>query len=75
MEYATPNNFVLEIKFDNGYPKWMQEIVQEFNLQRRSVSKYTICIDSSKLINPMKKNLNSSNYPLIVDQNTEEGIF
>ncbi|MCB0729742.1 MAG: polyphosphate polymerase domain-containing protein [Ignavibacteriae bacterium] len=75
LEYATPNNFVLEIKFDNGYPKWMQEIVQEFNLQRRSVSKYTICIDSSKLINPMKKNLNSSNYPLIVDQNTEEGIF
>ncbi|MCB9248744.1 MAG: polyphosphate polymerase domain-containing protein [Ignavibacteriales bacterium] len=75
LEIATPNHFVLELKFNNGYPKWLQDIVQEFGLIRRSVSKYTICIDSSKRINPMRKNLSTSNYSLFYDQNNEEGIF
>ncbi len=75
LEIASPNHFVLELKFSNGYPKWLQDIVQEFGLIRRSISKYTICIDSSKRINPMRKNLSTSNYSLFYDQNVEEGIF
>jgi VTC domain len=75
LEHATPSNFVLELKFNNGFPKWLQDIVQEFGLTRRSVSKYTICIDASKRINPGRKNLNVSNYSLELDQNIEEGIF
>jgi len=75
LEHATPNHFVLELKFNNGYPRWLQEIIEEFNLVRRSVSKYTICIDSSQKINPMRKNLNSSNSSLFFDPNVEEGIF
>lgn len=73
LEYAIPNHFVLEIKFDNGYPLWLQNIVQEFKLFRRSVSKYTICIDSSNRIDPSRKNINISNTSF--DQNIEEGIF
>jgi SPX domain protein involved in polyphosphate accumulation len=75
LEYATPNHFTLELKFTNGYPKWMQNIVQEFNLQRRSVSKYTICIDSSRIINPLRRNLNRTHYSNLSEQNVEEGIF
>ncbi|MBK8944787.1 MAG: polyphosphate polymerase domain-containing protein [Ignavibacteriae bacterium] len=74
LEKAIPNYFVLEIKFSNGYPKWLQDIIQEFNLIRRSVSKYTICIDTSRIINPRRKNLFTSNYSLF-DTTAEEGIF
>ncbi len=72
LDHATPNHFVLEIKFNNGYPKWLQDIVEEFSLIRRSVSKYTICIDSSKKIDTRRKNIHSS---YLFDQNVEEGIF
>lgn len=74
LEVATPHHFVLELKFNNGYPKWLQDIVQEFGLIRRSVSKYTICIDSSNRIDPLRKGLNTSDNSFIFD-NTVEGIF
>ena len=75
LETALPSHFTLEIKFNSGYPKWLQEIVQEFGLVRRSVSKYTICIDSSKRINPLRKSLNTSDNSFIFDSTIEEGIF
>lgn len=75
LEPGSPNHFVLEIKFNSGYPKWLQNIVQEFGLIRRSVSKYTICIDSSNRINPFRKNLNKSDNSFIFDSTVEEGIF
>lgn len=40
------DNFILEIKFFNGYPTWLQSIVSKFNLQRRAISKYTISVDN-----------------------------
>lgn len=70
---AMPNHFVLELKYNNGYPKWLQNIIVEFGLIRRSVSKYTICIDSSKSINPMKNNL-YSDY-LFDDSPSNVGVF
>jgi len=75
LEPGLPNHFVLEIKFNNGYPKWLQNIVQELGLIRRSVSKYTICIDSSNRINPLRKNLNTADNSFIFDSTVEEGIF
>jgi hypothetical protein len=75
LQYAMPNHFVLELKFNNGYPKWLQDIVQEFGLIRRSVSKYTICIDSSNRIDPIRKQLNTSDNSFIFDSTPEEGIF
>ena len=75
LSYVIPNHFILEIKFENGYPRWLQDIIIELNLVRRSVSKYTICIDSSKTMNPFKKNLISPNFYSSYDSITEEGIF
>lgn len=74
LQYPLPNHFVLELKFNNGYPRWLQNIVMEFGLMRRSVSKYTICIDSSTRINPYRKNFISSNN-VYNNQVIEEGIF
>lgn len=75
LEYAMPDHFILELKFNNGYPRWMQDIVREFELVRRSVSKYTICIDSSNRIDPFRKRFNSSNNSYNYDSIAEEGIF
>lgn len=75
LESPIPNHFVLELKFNNGYPNWLRDIVQEFGLVRRSVSKYTICIDSSNILNPMKKRINTSDNSLIYNSTIEEGTF
>ena len=41
-----PGAVVLEMKFDERAPSWMYQLIRAFNLQRRSVSKYCMCIDS-----------------------------
>jgi len=37
---------VLELKFTDRFPAWMHELAQLFNLQRTSVPKYVMCVDS-----------------------------
>lgn len=46
--YIMRDYFVLEVKFYSGYPLWLRGIIREFSLQRRSVSKYSFCIDIHK---------------------------
>ena len=59
LKYSMPGNFILELKFFNGFPTWLQKIVKRFELSRRAISKYTICVDShdelSRFVN--RKNL------------------
>ncbi len=43
---AMKNYFVLEFKFFDTVPLWFKQIVNDFNLARSAISKYTICIDS-----------------------------
>ena len=43
--FALSQYFVLEIKFDFGYPIWLKQIIKEFGLVRQAVSKYCICVD------------------------------
>ena len=43
---------VLELKFTDRFPGWMHELVQVFNLQRTSVPKYVMCVDSLNLSRP-----------------------
>jgi SPX domain protein involved in polyphosphate accumulation len=38
---------ILEIKFTNQYPGWINEMVRQFQIQRRSVPKYIECIDAA----------------------------
>ena len=37
---------VLEMKFTDRFPDWMNEVAQLFNLQRISVPKYVMCVDA-----------------------------
>jgi len=46
--YPMPIYFIMEIKFSNGFPKWLQQIISEFEILRTAISKYTICIDDEK---------------------------
>lgn len=46
--YSVNDYFVLEIKFNFGYPNWLNQIIREFELVRQAVSKYGICVDSHR---------------------------
>ncbi len=48
MKYSMSGNFILEIKFFNGFPSWLQKILSRFELRRQALSKYTISVDSHK---------------------------
>ncbi len=54
LRYAFANCFVLEIKFHDGFPRWLQTIIERYGLIRSAVSKYTICVDSQKLARPSR---------------------
>lgn len=45
LNYPFKDFFILEIKFHQKYPFWIQQMIIKYNLQRISVSKYTNCID------------------------------
>lgn len=40
---------ILEIKFTNSIPSWLEEIVRSFGLRRTSVPKYIHCVDALEL--------------------------
>lgn len=55
LKHAMHNHFVLEIKFFNGFPSWLSNILTKFNLSRQAISKYTICLEEQKIFQPMKR--------------------
>jgi hypothetical protein len=46
----TRGGVVLEIKFTDRYPMWLNELVKCFNLKQRSISKYASSIKDSCLL-------------------------
>jgi len=58
LQKALKNYVILEIKFTCSFPSWMQNILTRYDLQRRPISKYTICIDQDRKINPSNKHKN-----------------
>ncbi len=49
----TLNGFsIMEVKFTRGFPGWLQEIIMDFGLVREALSKYTMCLDAQKTLNP-----------------------
>lgn len=46
--YLTGNPIILEIKFTDSYPAWVQEFVQRFSLMRDSFAKYCHCVKMLK---------------------------
>jgi hypothetical protein len=47
--YPNMGGVILELKFTDTFPAWMRELVQAFNLHRRSVPKYIRCTDALRL--------------------------
>lgn len=64
LEPAYNNNLIIEIKFEKALPFWLQNIITRYSLQRKALSKYTICLDADRRKNPANryKNFVSSNY-------------
>ena len=48
-----PNDFVLELKFNLGFPEWLKNIISYFNLNRIAVSKYSTCLEIQKRYDPI----------------------
>ncbi|MDO8898052.1 MAG: polyphosphate polymerase domain-containing protein [Bacteroidales bacterium] len=46
--------FILEVKFDDHFPSWMKPVISTLGLERQSVSKYVISIDTHNFIKPKK---------------------
>lgn len=49
VKYSMPGFFVLEVKFFKGIPSWCKRILEEFQLERTAVSKYTISLDTHNI--------------------------
>ena len=49
LRYYNSHDVVLELKFDERFPPWMNHLVKTFDLERRSVCKYCTCIDAMGL--------------------------
>ena len=37
---------ILEIKFADSYPSWVQRMIQRFRLERISLAKYVVCVET-----------------------------
>lgn len=48
IKYSLPGYFILEVKFYESLPEWVSRITTKYNLQRQSISKYTISVDTQK---------------------------
>lgn len=47
---SLPGQFILEVKFNHTFPRWMKSIIAQFGLRSEAVSKYITCIDSHNLL-------------------------
>ncbi len=52
LQKVLTDKVIIEIKFTRSFPAWLKNILTKYGLQRRPVSKYTICIDQDRKINP-----------------------
>ncbi len=50
IKHSLPGYFILEVKFHQSPPDWLSRVIIKYDLQRSSVSKYTIGIDAHKEI-------------------------
>lgn len=49
------DHFILEVKFNKSFPKWMAPILASFDLKRKSASKYCFTMDSEKVVKHLSK--------------------
>jgi len=46
---AMGEHFILEVKFETTMPTWVESALEEFELERQALSKYTICLEREGL--------------------------
>jgi hypothetical protein len=49
LEPSLAGHFILEIKFSERFPSFLRALLEEFRLERRALSKYTICLETHHL--------------------------
>lgn len=75
MKYAMLNYFILEVKFHNGLPKWIKSVLTRYNLSRKSISKYTICLDSHRVMKKsIQRKMISPVYSEFKNKSPEKGL-
>lgn len=52
---ALDNKFIMEVKFNNTFPGWMNPVISKFGLRRQSASKYVMTMDSAKVVRHLTK--------------------
>ncbi|MCD4698175.1 MAG: polyphosphate polymerase domain-containing protein [Bacteroidales bacterium] len=52
---ALNNYFIMEVKFNNRFPGWLNPVISRFGLRKQSASKYVMTMDSSKVIRHLTK--------------------
>jgi SPX domain protein involved in polyphosphate accumulation len=73
LQRALKNKVILEIKFTCSFPGWLQNILTKYGLQRRPVSKYTICIDQDRKLSPSNRHKNLVIPDLLATQKINQG--
>ena len=52
---ALHNKFIMEVKFNNTFPNWLNPVISKFGLRRQSASKYVMTMDSSRVVRRLTK--------------------
>jgi hypothetical protein len=55
LSQSLSGKFILEVKFNNHFPHWLNPIIANFSLRKQSASKYVIAMNSSRVINNFSK--------------------
>jgi hypothetical protein len=55
LQFAQSQAFILEIKFKHGFSSWLQNVLKRHLLQRRSCSKYVICLEAGLAGSPLQR--------------------
>ena len=52
---ALHNRFIMEVKFNNIFPGWLNPVISKFGLRKQSASKYVMTMDSSRVVKHLTK--------------------
>lgn len=52
---ALHNRFIMEVKFNNTFPGWLNPVISKFGLRKQSASKYVMTMDASRVVKHLTK--------------------
>jgi hypothetical protein len=65
LSQSLSGRFILEVKFNDHFPSWMNPIISALSLRKQSASKYVLSMDSQKVVNSFRRStlFTRSNFP------------